>query len=71
MQATDETYIILSQGVYASLGFARTPSDWRNLAILVFLVGGFFGVNWSIKTFNTNQTNRKRVKALQELEKSD
>ncbi len=37
------------QGAYASLGFARSPAEWRNLAIIAGTIGSALGVNWVIK----------------------
>lgn len=65
------TRYALKVGVYASLGFARTPSEWRNLAIVVGTVGSLLGANWAVKKFGIVQTNRKRERALKELQKDD
>lgn len=61
----------LRVGVYASLGFAKTTTDWRNLAILLFVVGGALGINWAVKEVGVARVNRKRQQALKELEKSE
>lgn len=54
-----------------SLGICKTPSDWRNLSILAFLVGGFLGVNSLIKSVSQSTKVRKQKKALAELEKEE
>jgi hypothetical protein len=54
-----------------SLGICKSPSDWRNLAIVAVLVGGFLGVNSTIKSVNKSTTDRKRKKALAEIEKEE
>lgn len=59
----------LIAGRYVSLGMAQTPGDWLNLVLGVLFIGGLFFVNWLIKTVSTSQKDRKRAKALQELEK--
>jgi hypothetical protein len=59
------------QGRYLSLGICTSPSDWRNLSIVAFLVGGFLGVNSLIKTVNKSTKSRKQKKALAELEKEE
>lgn len=59
------------QGAYASLGFARSAADWRNLAILIGVVGSIIGANWATKRFKAAGVVRRREKALKELEKSD
>jgi hypothetical protein len=59
------------QGRYVSLGICKSPSDWRNLAIVAVLVGGFLGVNSTIKSVNKSTTDRKRKKALAEIEKEE
>ncbi|GFR44549.1 hypothetical protein Agub_g5820 [Astrephomene gubernaculifera] len=59
----------LQAGAWASLGFARTPSDWRNLAIVIGTVGTALGANWMVKKVNASRVNRKRAAALRELEK--
>ncbi|GLI71465.1 hypothetical protein VaNZ11_016691 [Volvox africanus] len=61
----------LQAGAYASLGFARSPSDWRNLAIIIGVVGSLLGGNWVVKKVKASNVNRKRAAALRELEKSD
>ncbi|EFJ50017.1 hypothetical protein VOLCADRAFT_117033 [Volvox carteri f. nagariensis] len=61
----------LQAGAYASLGFARTPSDWRNLAIIIGVVSSLLGGNWVVKKVQASNVNRKRAAALRELEKSD
>lgn len=59
------------QGAYASLGFARTPTDWRNLAIIIGGIGSLLGGNWLVKKVQASNVNRKRAAALRELEKSN
>jgi hypothetical protein len=61
----------LPQGRYVSLGICKTPSDWRNLSIIAFLLGGFLGVNSLIKSVNQSTKVRKQKKALAELEKEE
>ncbi|KAG2496030.1 hypothetical protein HYH03_005952 [Edaphochlamys debaryana] len=61
----------LQAGVYASLGFARTPADWRNLAILIGTVSTALGANWMVKKAKASSVNRKRAAALRELEKDE
>ena len=57
------------QGNYATLGMARTPTDWRNLAIVLFVVGSAVGINSAVKGASTARTNQRRKKALESLEK--
>lgn len=57
----------LNVGRYVSLGICKSPSDWRNLAILSGLVGGFLGVNSLIKSVNKSTKDRKHKKALAEI----
>uniref|UniRef100_A0A7S0V245 Translocon-associated protein subunit alpha n=1 Tax=Polytomella parva TaxID=51329 RepID=A0A7S0V245_9CHLO len=59
----------LTVGAYISLGFARTPSEWRNLILFVITVGGFFGGNWAVKQYNIATSNRRRAQAIKEVEK--
>lgn len=61
----------LQAGAYASLGFARSPAEWRNLAIIAGTIGSALGVNWAIKKAKASNVNRKRAAALRELEKSE
>ncbi|KXZ46128.1 hypothetical protein GPECTOR_46g197 [Gonium pectorale] len=61
----------LQAGSWASLGFARTPADWRNLALVIGIVGTALGTNWAVKKVNANQASRKRAAALRELEKTE
>ncbi|PNH08416.1 hypothetical protein TSOC_005021 [Tetrabaena socialis] len=61
----------LHAGAYASLGFAKTPADWRNMAIVVGLVGSALGANFAVKKVKSSTVNRKRAAALRELEKSE
>lgn len=62
------TRYALMAGRWASLGLATTTTDWRNIAIAVVLIGGLLGGNVGYKAFNSNQTTRKRARALRELE---
>jgi translocon-associated protein subunit beta len=48
---------------------ARTPTDWRNLAIVLFVVGSAVGINSVVKGASTARTNQRRKKALESLEK--
>lgn len=59
------------QGAYASLGFAKSAADWRNLAILLAVVGSLLGANFFTKQYKAANVSRKRERALKELEKSD
>lgn len=61
----------LKVGSYASLGFAKSATDWRNLAIVFGVVGTVLGVNWSVKRFKAAGVNRRREKALKALEKQE
>jgi translocon-associated protein subunit beta len=59
------------QGSYASLGICRTPTEWRNMAVVLGIVGGLLGLNWGMKQAKTSSSSTKRRKALQELEKDE
>lgn len=54
-----------------SLGLARSPADWRNIAIVVGVIGALVGGNAAVKSANTASVSRKRQRALKELEKSE
>lgn len=56
-------------GNYATLGLAKTPADWRNLAIVLVVVGSAVGINSAVKGASTARTNQRRKKALESLEK--
>lgn len=58
-------------GKFVTLGIVKTPTDWRNLAIILFAASAFIGVNWSVKSMSSAQTQRARKKALEELEKQE
>lgn len=58
-------------GKFASLGIFKTGADWRNFAIVVFLVSAFVGVNSTVKSVSSARTQRARKKALEELEKQE
>lgn len=60
----------LVAGRYLSLGLAKTETDWRNLAILVGVVGSALGINYAIKAAGVARVTRKRTWALEELEKN-
>eukprot|EP00955_Chlamydomonas_euryale_P063599 358723-Chlamydomonas_euryale.AAC.3 len=57
------------QGTYVSLGMCRSLADWRNLLIVVGIIGGVVVGNSMFTTMSTAQTSRKRSAALRELEK--
>lgn len=59
------------QGTYASLGFARTPTDWRNLAIVIGTIGTALGANWMVKKVKASNKDRQRERAYKELTKDD
>jgi translocon-associated protein subunit beta len=61
----------LLQGSYVSLGVARTPTDWRNISIVLVLLGAVVGGQFIMKKASSASTNRKRQRALQELEKDE
>ncbi|GAX77811.1 hypothetical protein CEUSTIGMA_g5254.t1 [Chlamydomonas eustigma] len=61
----------LITGTYASLGLARTPEHWRNIAVVGGLVALLLGGNWVYKASSSAAVSRKRSRALQELEKSE
>mmetsp|Transcript_7726 Transcript_7726/g.23204 ORF Transcript_7726/g.23204 Transcript_7726/m.23204 type:complete len:224 (-) Transcript_7726:368-1039(-) len=56
-------------GTYVSLGMCRSLADWRNLLIVVGIIGGVVVGNSMFTTMSTAQTSRKRSAALRELEK--
>lgn len=58
-------------GSYASLGIARSPSDWRNIAIVLGLVGAVVGGQAVMKASSKASVSRKRQRALKELEKDE
>lgn len=66
-----QTFCPLPQGSYVSLGLARSPADWRNIAIVVGVIGALVGGNAAVKSANTASVSRKRQRALKELEKSE
>ncbi|KAG2445045.1 hypothetical protein HYH02_008913 [Chlamydomonas schloesseri] len=61
----------LQAGAYASLGFARTPTDWRNLAIVIGTIGTALGANWMVKKVKASNKDRQRERAYKELTKDD
>lgn len=61
----------LKVGVYASLGFARSSADWRNMSLVVGVIGALLGINWGIKKVGLAKTNRRREKALKDLAKDE
>lgn len=63
------SYLVCAQGRYATLGMARSATDWRNLTILLTVVGGALGANWAVKSVTTARSQQKRKKALESLEK--
>lgn len=61
----------LIAGRWVTLGMARTPTDWRNLAIVLLVVGGAIGGNSVYKQGSKARTDRQRKKALESLEKDE
>lgn len=59
----------LIAGSYASLGMAKSPSEWRNVAVIVGVLGAIVGGNLAFKSVSSAKHSRKRSKALRELEK--
>lgn len=57
------------QGKYASLGFARTPTEWRNLAIFIGTISALLGGNWAVKAIGTSRTDSRRKAAVASLER--
>lgn len=57
------------QGRYASLGFAQSGADWRNMIITIAVIGGLVGSNSMVKTYKTSRSAAQRKKALASLEK--
>jgi hypothetical protein len=59
------------QGRYVTLGLVQTPAGWRNLGLLVLVVGTLVGGNTAASRMKASRTERNRARALQELEKSN
>lgn len=57
------------QGSYASLGMATSTTHWRNIAIVSVVALLAVVANNTYKSATAKSTERKRNKALQELEK--
>ena len=60
-----------TKGSYATLGFAKTTTDWRNLAVVLAVVGGLLGANSAVKSVTAARTTQKRRRALESLEKDN
>lgn len=54
-----------------SLGFARTPTDWRNALIAFIVIGSLVGGNSLVKKAKTARTTQQRKRALASLEKDE
>jgi len=65
------TRYALIAGTYVSLGIARTPTDWRNIAIVAGVAGSLLLGNWAVKQVTASRVTKRRQRALNELEKSD
>eukprot|EP00879_Flechtneria_rotunda_P000975 GHRR01001108.1.p1 GENE.GHRR01001108.1~~GHRR01001108.1.p1 ORF type:complete len:233 (+),score=63.54 GHRR01001108.1:429-1127(+) len=65
------TRYALIAGSYATLGMATTPAHWRNFAIITAVVLLAVSGNSAYKGYNKTTTDRKRTKALQELQKEE
>lgn len=63
------TRYALIAGSYASLGMATTTTHWRNIAIVLTIAAVALTANNTSKSINAKSTERKRAKALAELEK--
>ncbi|KAF8066375.1 Ssr2 [Scenedesmus sp. PABB004] len=63
------TRYALIAGSYASLGMATTTAHWRNIAIVLGLVLAGVTGNNTYKSVNAKSSERRRTKALAELEK--
>ena len=61
----------ITKGSYATLGFAKTTTDWRNLAVVLAVVGGLLGANSAVKSVTAARTTQKRRRALESLEKDN
>lgn len=62
----------LGQGSYVSLGMLNTMGDWSNAAIAVGALALILGGNWAYSKAVQSSADRRRQKALEELEgKSD
>mmetsp|Transcript_35736 Transcript_35736/g.63731 ORF Transcript_35736/g.63731 Transcript_35736/m.63731 type:complete len:230 (-) Transcript_35736:247-936(-) len=64
--------LALKAGSYMSLGLLNTVSDWSNTAIAVGALTFVIGGNWAYTKVKTSSADRRRQRALEELEgKSD
>ena len=67
-----ELFNCCAQGSFVTLGVLNTVGDWRNACIAFSVILLLMGLHWTYSSIWQTTSDRRRQRALQELEgKSD